>query len=203
MVESRLTGTADNRLICYRKNQKEIPLICNGIVPETIRTIGDYQELQNEIFAKLRARGGDILCEEWVNSSGLVIRFTRKCLEIKALDEQECIHADMAVCAFVRSLLRYPSLPVETDRDALLALTETAIQRGTAGLIPELEQLYAAAWDHATHEELRYLPVIRDRIEQGSLAELICDRYRNDHDIIPTLADLAACLKTNQPYTVR
>jgi gamma-glutamyl:cysteine ligase YbdK (ATP-grasp superfamily) len=34
IVEGRNTGTADNRLIYYRENQKEIPLICNRIVPE-------------------------------------------------------------------------------------------------------------------------------------------------------------------------
>ena len=108
MVEGRLTGCADNRLLYYRQNQKEIPLICNRIIPEKIRSLADYRATQNEVFAELRQRGADILCEEWVNSSGLIIRFSRTCLEIKALDEQECIRSDMAVCAFVRSLLRCP-----------------------------------------------------------------------------------------------
>jgi hypothetical protein len=200
MVEGRLTGSVDNRLIFYRENQKEIPRICNRIIPEPIRTIGDYRSMQEEVFADLRARGASVLCEEWVNSSGLIVRFSRKCLEIKALDEQECIHSDMAVCAFIRSLLRCRSLPVETDQNALLALTDLAIESGTTGLQPELLQLYTASWKHATAEERPYLPVIKNRIEQGCLAELIRHRYEKDHDIIPVLTDFVRNLKTNVSY---
>jgi hypothetical protein len=200
IVEGKSTGIADNRLLYYRENQKEIPLICNRIVPEKIGSVRDYRREQEELFAELRARDAGILCREWVNSGGVIIRFSRKCLEIKALDEQDCIRSDMAVCAFVRSLLRCRSLPVETDREALLALTEEAIHRGTAGLRPELEQLYARARDHATAEERLYLPFIRDRIGHGSLAELIRGRFERERNLQPVLEDLALALETNTPY---
>ena len=157
--------------------------------------------MQEEIFSALRDRGAGILCEEWVNSSGLIIRFSRRCLEIKALDEQESIHSDMAVCAFVRALLRCRSLPVETDQDALLGLLEEAIRDGTAAFRPELERLYAAAWRHATEDERHYLPVIHERILRGSLAELVRDRFRRDHGISPILVDMAECLKANRSYS--
>jgi gamma-glutamyl:cysteine ligase YbdK (ATP-grasp superfamily) len=202
LVEGHLTGMADNRLIYYRENQKEIPCISNRIIPEKIRTLHDYHAIQEEIFSELRLRGADILCEEWVNSNGLIIRFSRNCLEIKALDEQECIRSDMAVCALVRSLLRCHSLPIETDQSALLALTETAIRTGTAELRQELQRLYTTAWDHATDDERQYLPVIRQRIEEGSLAELITRRYKKEEDIIPVLEDLAMCLKNNFPFSL-
>jgi hypothetical protein len=168
-----------------------------------MRTIHDYHAIQEEIFSELRLRDADILCEEWVNSSGLIVRFSRNCLEIKALDEQECIRSDMAVCALVRSLLRCPSLPVETDQLTLLALTETAIRSGTAELKPELQQLYDTAWDHATEDERQYLPIIRQRIDQGSLAELVARRYKKEQDIIPVLEELAMCLKNNSPYSLQ
>jgi hypothetical protein len=134
-----------------------------------------------------------------VNSGGVIIRFSRKCLEIKALDEQDCIRSDMAVCAFIRSLLRCRSLPVETGQDALLALTEDAIRDGTAAFRPELQQLYTRAWDHAMPEERLYLPVIQDRIEHGSVAEIIRDRFLREREIVPILNDLAYALKTNVP----
>ena len=202
MVEGLLTGIADNRLIFYRENQKEIPGICNRIIPEKIRALNDYQEFQEEIFFELRSRGAEILCEEWVNSSGLIIRFSRNCLEIKALDEQECIRSDMAVCAWVRSLLRCRSLPIDTDQSSLLALTDTAIRSGTAELRPELQRLYETAYNHATNDERQYLPLIRQRIEQGNLAELITRRYKKEQDIVPVLTDLATCLKFNRPYNL-
>jgi hypothetical protein len=200
MVEGRLTGTCDNRLVYYRNNQKEIPLICNRIVPGMIRSVADYRSVQEQVFCELRSRDAEILCEEWVNSSGLIIRFSRKCLEIKALDEQESIRSDMAVCAFVRSLLRCRSLPVEHDHEALLALTEEAVGKGTAGFRPELEALYNAAWAHATADERTFLPVIHDRIANGSLAERIHDRVSRGEGIVPVLEDMATALRSNQPY---
>ena len=203
MVEGHLTGIADNRLSYYRENQKEIPLICNQIIPEKIRNVDDYRATQQEIFKKLRDHGADILCEEWVNSSGLIIRFSRHCVEIKALDEQECIRSDMAVCAFVQSLMRCPTLPVFQDRDDLLEATECAIRDGTARVKTELRVLFNEAWNHATAEERLYLPIIANRIEQGSLAELIRDRYKREGNIIPILTDMAMCLKMNIPYEAK
>jgi hypothetical protein len=202
LVEGYSTGIADNRLVYYRENQKQIPLICNRIIPEKIRSVGDYRMIQEEVFSELRSQGAEILCEEWVNSSGLIIRFSRRCIEIKALDEQECIHSDMAVCSFIRSLLRCQVLPVESDQDHLLQDLELAIKGGTEGLRPELEQLYTAAWSHATDEERTYLPVIRERISTGSLAELVRDRFQHEQDIAPVLSDLADSLLTNRPYGV-
>jgi hypothetical protein len=200
IVEGKSTGTADNRLLYYRENQKEIPLICNRIIPEKIESVQDYRKEQEEIFSELRNMDAEILCEEWVNSGGVIIRFSRKCLEIKALDEQDCIRSDMAVCAFIRSLMRCPSLPIEADQETLLALTEEAIQKGTAAFRPELQQLYTRAWDHATAEERIYLPFISHRIDHGSLGEIIRERYEREREIIPILAGLACALKTNVPY---
>jgi hypothetical protein len=200
MVEGRLTGTMDNRLIYYRANQKEIPGICNNIIPVRLLSVGEYREAQEKVYAELRARDAGILCEEWLNSSGLIIRFSRNCLEIKALDEQECIRSDMAFVALVSALLRCPALPVESDQDALRALTETAIRKGTAGLRSELEALYRRAWQQATPEERQYLPVIERRIACGSLAEQMAERYRKEQKIEPILADMAHCLRANTPY---
>jgi len=200
IVEGRSTGMADNRLHYYRENQKEIPLICNRIVPEKIDSVSDYRREQEEIFAELKKRDAAILCEEWVNSGGIIIRFSRKCLEIKALDEQDCIRSDMAVCAFIQSLLRCRALPGETDQDMLLALTEDAIRDGTAAFRPELQQLYTRAWDHATPEERLYLPVIEERIEHGSLAEIVRNRFEHEREIAPILSDLSVALKTNVPF---
>ena len=111
MVEGRLTGKMDNRLIYYRENQKEIPQICNGIIPARIRSVAEYRKAQEQIFSALRARDAGILCEEWLNSSGLIIRFSRGCLEIKAPDEQECIRSDMAVAALVTVAPAVPGAP--------------------------------------------------------------------------------------------
>jgi hypothetical protein len=107
----------------------------------------------------------------------------------------------MAVCAFVRSLLRCRSLQVETGQDALRELMETAIRTGTATLRPELEKLYERAWLHATDDEKQYLPVIDERIRHGSLAEVISNRFRREKEIVPVLRDMAGCLQNNRSYS--
>ena len=201
MVEGRLTGSADNRLIFYKENQEKIPCICNRIISEQIEDTAHYHAMQEEVFSELKARGAGILCEEWVNSGGVIIRFSRKCIEIKALDEQECVRSDMAVCAFIRALVRCNKLPVNASREELLFLLDDAIREGTAGLKPDLEQLYACAWQYATDDERIYLPVIRDRIEHGSLAEQMRNRLEQGKDIVTIMGDMARCLRENHPYS--
>jgi hypothetical protein len=202
LVEGKLTGYCDNRLVYYRQNQKEIPRICNGIIPEKIRSLADHRARQDEIYRELRSRGAEILCEEWVDSAGVIVRFSRRCLEIKALDEQECIRSDMAVCAFIRSLLRCRNLPTDDDQDALVALTEEAIRNGTGGMRDDLAVLYEAAWSHATPDERRYLPVIRDRIGNGSLAERMSAGLSRGDTLPEVLSEMADCLKANRSYGV-
>jgi glutamate---cysteine ligase / carboxylate-amine ligase len=107
----------------------------------------------------------------------------------------------MAVCAFVRSLLRCRSLPVETGQDALLELTETVIRSVTKEIRSELEVLYELALHHATGDEKRYLPIILERIRLGSLAELMQERFRDEKEIIPVLSDMAECLRSNLSYS--
>jgi hypothetical protein len=201
LVEGSLRPACDNRLLFYRENQKEIPLICNGIIPDPLRSIADYRKLEDGIFTELRKRDAAVLCEEWVNSSGMIIRFSRQCLEIKAIDEQECIRSDMAVCAFAQSLLRCRNPALPDDRKDLLGLLEEAIRHGTGTLQPELERLFAIAWEHATPDERKYLPVVRDRIGNGSLAEQVRDRIGNGTPIADILKELGACLAANRPFT--
>lgn len=200
-VEGAVGDAKDCRLLYYRRNQEKIPIICNGIVPERLKTAADYRRYQEETYRELRSLGGDCLCEEWVASSGVIIRFSRPCIEIKALDEQECIRSDIAVCAFVRALLRNPPAWLEDDRDGLVSLTEEAIRHGTARMKPELERLFSAALDSATAEERRYLPVIESRIRDGCLAELMLAEWRETHDLPGIMHRMAASLRENRPYS--
>jgi gamma-glutamyl:cysteine ligase YbdK (ATP-grasp superfamily) len=200
-VEGKPTGAVDNRLLYYRKNQEEIPIICNRIIPETIAGVEDYRELLNEMYDELRRRDAGLLCNEWVNSSGIIIRFSRRCLEVKALDEQECVRSDMAVAAFLRALLRSPDSGLETDRDALLEMTEVAIAKGTSALRPELERLLPRARKVATGEEQQYLGIIEDRIVHGSLGELMRDRLRETGDMDEILGSMGDALRNNRPFS--
>jgi hypothetical protein len=198
VVEGKLTGIADNRLVYYRENQKAIPEICNNIIPEPIDSMGDYCQQQQIVFDKLMERKANCLCEEWLNSSGVIVRFSRKCLEIKALDAQECIRSDMAVCAFVQALMHDDEIYDDMEQDILLDLTEQAIVGGTKWLQDGLHFLYATAAENATPEESEYLPIIQERIFGGSLAEMIQEEYYERK--MGIWYDMMHCLQTNQSY---
>lgn len=199
-VEGRVDGALDSRLIYYRENQARIPEICDGIVPRPIASVADYEERLSGIYSLLRQEGADILCEEWVASFGVIVRFSRPCIEFKVIDEQECVFSDMALCAFIRALMRAGDAPLEEDQRSLLAMTEDAIHRGTAGLEDELSRLFRHATDAATPEERRYLPLVGSRIEEGCLASVLVERYRETGDLKGIMGELAGCLKENRPY---
>ena len=199
-VEGRANSYMDNRLVYYRKNQAQIPQICRAVIPERLDGIRDYVQINRNIYRELKKQNAEILCHEWVNSRGEIVRFTRRCLEIKAIDEQECLHSDMAICAFIMALLR-TDLDLEEDEGSLLAMLEDGMRRGVAAMRPELERLYALAQRNATREEHRYLPLIGKRIEEGSLAEIMVQKLGEEKEIVPMLTQLAWCLKENIPYS--
>lgn len=200
IVEGRPTNYMDNRLVYYRENQRRIPSICNDILPERLASADDYVKINREIYRELKSCGANILCREWVNSRGLIVRFTRKCVEVKAIDEQECLRSDMAITAFLLALLR-SDLVLDEDESSLRALLEDAMKNGVAGMRPELEKLYGIALKSATDEEKRYLPVVAKRIEQGSLAELMAQKLKETGEIKPLLDEMEWCLRENRPYS--
>ncbi|MDH7593643.1 MAG: glutamate-cysteine ligase family protein [Methanomicrobiales archaeon] len=200
VVEGIRTDRMDNRLFYYRKNQERIPEICHDILPEKLRSLGEYLQIQERIYSKLRASKADILCQEWLNSRGVIVRFSRECLEIKALDEQDCIRSDMAILSLLLPLLRCRDLEIEEDPEELMNLLETAIDRGTANLKQELGWLLRKAEAEANADELRYLPVIRKRIERGSLAESIDRQLQKGSPLGEILSGIACSLVTNRPF---
>lgn len=198
-VEGKLTSYADNRLVYYRENQKQIPSITHDILPEKLSSVDDYIKINRGIYASLRGCGADILCREWVNSRGVIVRFSRGCLEVKAIDEQECLKSDMAITAFLLALLR-SDLSLEEDESSLKSLMEEAMRNGTENLKPELERLYMAAYEISTEEERRYLPLVKHRIKKGSLAEVLRWQYKDSGDIRSLLQRLEEALRENKPY---
>lgn len=200
-VEGKLTSYMDNRLVYYRENQRNIPQICNDILPERLSSVDEYLNINRCIYSELRRCGADILCKEWVNSRGVIVRFTRKCLEVKAIDEQECLHSDMAISAFLLALLR-SDLRLEDDDSSIRSMLEEAMRNGTKNLRPELEKVYRTAYENATEEEKRYLPVVSKRIEQGSLAELMMRKFQETGEIKPLLSEMEWALRENRSYLI-
>jgi gamma-glutamyl:cysteine ligase YbdK (ATP-grasp superfamily) len=99
----------DNRLSFYKINQREVPSITAEVIPEYISSINQYKREVIERYSEDLARAGAskvLLHREWVNSRGVIFRFDRSALEVRVMDEQECIKSDVALSCFVRSALR-------------------------------------------------------------------------------------------------
>jgi gamma-glutamyl:cysteine ligase YbdK (ATP-grasp superfamily) len=197
-VEGSLTDKADNRLVYYRDNQRKMPIIAHGVIPERLRSKQDYLDIQQSMYRELRKHDAELLCHEWVDSRGVIVRFSRKCVEIKAIDEQECLHSDMAITAFALALLRSKDFDLTEDEGDLRSLTEEAIGNGTASMGQELHKVFDIASKSANQDERHYLPLISERIEKGSLAELM--RERSGDGIPAILNDMADSLRANRPY---
>jgi len=200
-VEGKVTSYMDNRLVYYRENQRKMPMICHGILPERLGSVDEYIRINRGIYSELKGCGANVLCGEWVNSRGVIVRFTRNCLEVKAIDEQECLHSDMAISAFLLALLR-SDMELEEDDGVLRNLLEEAMRHGVENLGPELEKLYQIAYQNSTDVEKSYLPLIAKRIENGSLAELMRRRFQDTREIKPLLAEMEASLRNNIPFMI-
>ena len=97
------SGVMDSRLDFYRGNQRRIPSITGGVIPEQAFTRAEYDEMIfQKIYADIKPHDPEgLLQDEWLNSRGAIARFDRNAIEIRLLDIQESPLADQAVVTLV------------------------------------------------------------------------------------------------------
>jgi gamma-glutamyl:cysteine ligase YbdK (ATP-grasp superfamily) len=102
-------GWLDGRLSHYVENQRRLPSIIGGIVPEPVGSEEEYREtILEPMFREIAPFDSQgVLQEEWLNSRAAIARFERNAIEIRCLDTQERPAADLALCHWVTSMLRY------------------------------------------------------------------------------------------------
>src|SRR5882672_10529912 len=108
ILNGKVTGTLDTRLVYYKTNQSKIPSITGRVIPEGVFSKRNYF---NSIYEKIKADIAphdpeSILDPVWVNSRGAIPRFDRGSIEIRIMDIQECPTADMAILTLVIDLLQ-------------------------------------------------------------------------------------------------
>jgi gamma-glutamyl:cysteine ligase YbdK (ATP-grasp superfamily) len=101
-------GWLSGRLYHYLGNQRRLPSIIGGIVPEPAGSEAEYRERILEpmyrAIAPFDPEG--LLQEEWLNSRAAIARFTRGSIEIRCLDSQEGPTADLALCRWTALALQ-------------------------------------------------------------------------------------------------
>lgn len=118
MVEGDFGPDLDNRLRFYQSNQSRMPMIAGDVIPEFVSSYRDYRSrILERIYQALEGiPGGEVLRHEWVNSRGAIVRFMRRAIEIRVLDTQECVKADIAIAAFIRGALRWMVRELDSGR---------------------------------------------------------------------------------------
>jgi hypothetical protein len=108
VVEGKITGALDNRLLFYMQNQKKVPSITGRVIPERAGSRAEYERrILNRMYRDISVFDPEgVLQHEWLNSRGAIPRFERSALEIRLLDVQECPLADLAVAAVSIGVLR-------------------------------------------------------------------------------------------------
>jgi gamma-glutamyl:cysteine ligase YbdK (ATP-grasp superfamily) len=219
--EGKLGEYVDNRLHFYMLNQKEVPSVAGDVVPEYVGSLNEYE---GRIIGKysrdlLVAGAGELLLgKDWVNSRGAIFRFDRRAVEVRVMDEQECVKSDVALSCFIRSALR-GLMKEKTEllpHELLVKDFNSTITRGLAAKVHNPQGHTArevcsyfcrVALDNAEDEEKKYLSIVKKRIEGENLAETIRRRVqlraqKTDlkEAIVGVYSRLIKCLVDNEPY---
>jgi gamma-glutamyl:cysteine ligase YbdK (ATP-grasp superfamily) len=221
IYEGKFGAYVDNRLHFYMTNQKEVNSVTGDVIPEYISSFSQYRkEIIEKYSMELANKGVDkcLLHKDWVNSRGAIFRFDRRAIEIRIMDEQECVKLDVALSCFLRALLRgmmrnnpnlLPHENLVKDFNSVIAAglnAEVSHPKGkTAKQV--CEHFFKIAWENASKEEKRYLPLIRKRIENGNLSEIIKEKVQRraqktdlKEAILDIYLELVKSLMKNQPY---
>jgi len=211
----------DNRLQFYKVNQKEVPSVTGDVIPEYASSFGQYKRDVIDRYSKdLAIAGADktLLSKEWVNSRGVIFRFDRSAIEVRVMDEQECVKSDVALSCFVRATLR-GLIAMKTDllpHDLLVKDFNNVVREGLNAhvLNPNgktakqvCQHYFDLAVNFADDDEKKYLWVIKKRLDKGNLSDLIRDRVLKRAEktdlleaIINIYSTLINCLSDNEPY---
>lgn len=108
MYDGELQEAADSRLAWILQHQAHIPESQGCIVPEYTTTIADYRRtILGPIYQALdELPDTGAVRHEFFNARGAVFKFSRRAMEIRVLDTQECVKLDVAIAVFVRAVLR-------------------------------------------------------------------------------------------------
>jgi gamma-glutamyl:cysteine ligase YbdK (ATP-grasp superfamily) len=220
IFEGAIGPNVDNRLYFYKINQREIPSITGDVVPEDVSSFDQYRKevigKYSQDLAKLGA-GKTILFKEWVNSRGVIFRFDRSALEVRVIDEQECVKSDVALSCFIRAALRgllaeraepLPHQLLVRDFNSVMAngLNAKVLHPKGETARQVCQHFFNLALENAEEDEKKYLWIVK-KIEDGNLSELIQNRVlkrAQKTDLKEAILDiyltLIKCLFDNQPF---
>jgi len=221
IYEGAVGPNVDNRLYFYNVNQREVPSITGDVVPEYVSSFDQYRREVIGQYSRDLAKAGagkTILFKEWVNSRGVIFRFDRSALEVRVMDEQECVKSDVALSCFIRAALRglianqvepLPHQLLVRDFNSVMAkgLNAKVLHPNGETARQVCQHLFNLALENAEEDEKKYIWIIKKRIDDGNLSELMRNRILKKAQktdlkeaILSVYSTLIKCLSDNQPY---
>ena len=221
IFEGAFGPNVDNRLTFYKLNQKEVPSITGDVVPEPVFSFNQYRK---EIIGKYSqdlaecGAANTILFREWINSRGVIFRFDRSALEVRVMDEQECVKSDVALSCFVRAALRgllaegaepLPHHLLVRDFNSIMenGLNAEVLHPEGKTARQVCRYLFNLALENTEEDEKNYLWIVKKRIEEGNLSDIIRSRVLKKSQktdlkdaILNVYSTLVKCLSDNKPY---
>lgn len=227
ILEGCATGILDSRLQYYAHNQRRIPSISGSIIPEPAFSQVQYekdilQPMYKDI-ASLDTNG--ILQYPWLNSRGVIPKFDVNAVEIRIIDSQECVKADVAIALLIHALLMQWSEnfeavianPCETKR--LKSFYDQCITSGLSACIDDSHLLKAwqlptrnmtarDAWHDLIERAAPSLDftsqqTLESMLRHGNLSERLLHETRHDrsHKNLQRVYNrLADCLLENELF---
>ncbi|MCB1214974.1 MAG: glutamate--cysteine ligase [Deltaproteobacteria bacterium] len=228
VAEGKITDYQDTRLHYYASNQAKLPILSGGIIPEAIASEQEYWEkILDPIEKAIRPLDAEEVLEPiFLNSRGVIARFDRHALEIRLLDTQECVGADLALASLVVWVLKkmveekWSSFESQFSfsQDLLKKQLAQSISLGeqapivdtdygrlfgfSSGKRQDLKTLWRFLWQQSEVEDF-FRPFLEARFKYGSLSQRILKHLAGDlskDHLKKVYSQLADCLKKNQVY---
>ncbi len=226
-LDGKRTNFLDTRLTFYGKNQQKIPSITGQVIPEYIKNEADYrQRILKPMYDNIAPFDKEnILQEEWLNSRGAIPKFDYGAVEIRIIDSQECIDADITLAKTIYAILKswcdsghYP-MPPDIDTQALKALYDETLSKGFMTVLEEtsilsayqlpkrrmhLKDVWTQLIERVSHtlshkEQITLESILR----YGNLSERIIRACNNDYShatLHRVYQSLMTCLHQNQLF---
>lgn len=225
ILEGLPTGMYDTRLKFYKYNQAKVPSITGLIVPEDVYSEKEHATILSKIATDIESYDPDKLLDPiWVNSRGAMSRFDRGSIEIRIMDIQECVQADIAIQAFVIEVIRafvngeFVSLHEQKKwrAEPLSSILDETMEHGEHAWITNQAYLQVfgltspttaqTVWNHLA-KKLATKPLVqafKNTIEflllHGTLSDRILKHLKNGERIEVVYKSLCECVQKNKLF---
>lgn len=229
ILDGKPTGILDSRLYFYEKNQQRIPSIVGDVIPDFVQSEEEYKtKILKPMYKDIAPYDPDgILQHQWLNSRAAMPKFDDHAIEIRIIDSQECVNADIgianAIHAILTEWLTNNSLPLThpCSTQQLKQVYDAAIQQGLNAIINDREILaqwqlpprpmtLREVWSHLIERvsgklQPYQLNALGHIIQHGNLSERILQAVGVDCNrtaLQQVYKQLANCLIHNEQFSV-